>query len=144
MHNYCTWCICLMHNLLQNLPESIMKEQLIVLFFQYPNLHKVCLVPSKKDIAFMEYLDKESLDIAKDALHNYKLNGENKIKYKLLTEECATTKEKYEEAVGVHDEWKATKVKEAQLEKLKADKEAQMEKLKNLQKLEEEQKVEEK
>ncbi|PBK71391.1 hypothetical protein ARMSODRAFT_1017292 [Armillaria solidipes] len=64
--------------------------------------------------------------------------------YKVFTEERATAEEKYEEAVGAHDEWKAAKTKEAWLEKLKMDKEAQAEKLKNLQKLEEEQKAAEK
>jgi hypothetical protein len=65
---------------LQNLPETVTKDQLNALFTQYPNLHEVRLVPSKKDIAFVEYLDEESATVAKDALHNYKLDGENKIK----------------------------------------------------------------
>ncbi|KAK0500901.1 hypothetical protein EDD18DRAFT_1146487 [Armillaria luteobubalina] len=65
---------------LQNLPESVTKEQLVTLFSQYPNLHEVRLIPSKKDIAFVEYLDEGSSGAAKDALHNYKLDGENKIK----------------------------------------------------------------
>ncbi|SJL06994.1 uncharacterized protein ARMOST_10336 [Armillaria ostoyae] len=58
-----------MHDLLQNLPESITKEQLVALFSQYPNLHEVRLVPSKKDIVFVEYLDKESSGVAKDAYY---------------------------------------------------------------------------
>jgi len=65
---------------LQNLPETVTKDQLNGLFSQYPNLHEVRLVPSKKDIAFVEYLDEGSATVAKDALHNYKLDGENKIK----------------------------------------------------------------
>lgn len=65
---------------LQNLPESVTKDQLNALFSPYPNLHEVRLVPSKKDIAFVEYLDEGSATVAKDALHNYKLDGENKIK----------------------------------------------------------------
>ena len=65
---------------LQNLPESVTKDQLDALFSQYPNLHEVRLVPSKKDIAFVEYLEEGSATVAKDALHNYKLDGENKIK----------------------------------------------------------------
>jgi len=65
---------------LQNLPESVTKDQLMALFSQYPNLHEVRLIPTKKDIAFVEYLDEGSASIAKDALHNYKLDGENKIK----------------------------------------------------------------
>ncbi|KAG1840299.1 hypothetical protein DFJ58DRAFT_810870 [Suillus subalutaceus] len=65
---------------LQNLPESVTKDQLMALFSQYPNLHEVRLIPTKKDIAFVEYMDEGSAGIAKDALHNYKLDGENKIK----------------------------------------------------------------
>ena len=65
---------------LQNLPETVTKDQLNALFSQHPNLHEVRLVPSKKDIAFVEYLDEGSATVAKDALHNHKLDGENKIK----------------------------------------------------------------
>ncbi|KIY66730.1 RNA-binding domain-containing protein [Cylindrobasidium torrendii FP15055 ss-10] len=65
---------------LQNLPETATKEQLTGLFAQYPNLYEVRLIPTKKDIAFVEYMDEESSTLAKDALHNHKLDGENKIK----------------------------------------------------------------
>jgi RNA recognition motif. (a.k.a. RRM, RBD, or RNP domain) len=34
----------------------------------------------KKDIGFVEYMDEASATVAKEALHNYKLDGENKIK----------------------------------------------------------------
>jgi RNA recognition motif. (a.k.a. RRM, RBD, or RNP domain) len=47
---------------------------------RYPNLHEVRLIANKKDIAFVEYMDEGSATVAKDALHNYKLDGENKIK----------------------------------------------------------------
>lgn len=65
---------------LQNLPETVTKDQLTSLFSQYPNLYEVCMIPTKKDIAFLEYVDEGSATVAKDALHNYKLDGENKIK----------------------------------------------------------------
>ncbi|KAH7886340.1 RNA binding protein [Phlebopus sp. FC_14] len=65
---------------LQNLPESVTKDQLMALFSQYPNLYEVRLIPTKRDIAFVEYMDEGSAGVAKDALHNYKLDGENKIK----------------------------------------------------------------
>ncbi|TDL28091.1 RNA binding protein [Rickenella mellea] len=65
---------------LQNLPESVSKDQLMALFSQYPNLHEVRLIPTKRDIAFVEYMDEASATVAKEALHNYKLDGENKIK----------------------------------------------------------------
>lgn len=38
------------------------------------------MIPTKKDIAFVEYADEGSSGVAKDALHNYKLDGEQKIK----------------------------------------------------------------
>jgi len=65
---------------LQNLPENVTKDQLTALFSQYPNLYEVRLIPTKKDIAFVEYMDENSASVAKDALHNYKLDGEGKIK----------------------------------------------------------------
>ena len=47
-------------------------------------MHEVRLIPTKKDIAFVEYVDEGSATVAKDALHNYKLDGENKIKVSIL------------------------------------------------------------
>ncbi|KAI0005556.1 hypothetical protein BJV74DRAFT_805238 [Russula compacta] len=70
---------------LQNLPESVSKDQLMALFSQYPNLHEVRLIANKKDIAFVEYMDEGSATVAKEALHNYKLDGENKIKVRPFT-----------------------------------------------------------
>jgi RNA recognition motif-containing protein len=65
---------------LQNLPDTVTKDQLNALFAQYPNLYEVRLIPTKRDIAFVEFADEGSAGTAKDALHNYKLDGENKIK----------------------------------------------------------------
>lgn len=48
--------------------------------FRYPNLSEVRMIPTKKDIAFIEYADEASSTVAKEALHNYKLDGEQKIK----------------------------------------------------------------
>ena len=53
-------------------------------FPRYPNLHEVRLIPTKRDIAFVEFLDEGSAGVAKDALHNYKLDGENKIKVRTI------------------------------------------------------------
>ncbi|KAG8902167.1 hypothetical protein FRB99_004804 [Tulasnella sp. 403] len=65
----------------QNLPiETITKEILQDLFGQYPNLLDIRTVPTKKDIAFIEYADEDSATTAKDALHNNKIDGESKIK----------------------------------------------------------------
>ena len=48
--------------------------------YRYPNLYEVRLIPTKKDIAFVEYMDEVSATVAKEGLHNFKLDGENKIK----------------------------------------------------------------
>ena len=58
--------------------------QLLTDHFRYPNLYEVRLIPTKKDIAFVEFMDEGSAGVAKDALHNYKLDGENKIKVRVL------------------------------------------------------------
>lgn len=47
---------------------------------RYPNLLEVRLIPAKKDIAFVEYADEESATVAKEALHNFKIDGETKMK----------------------------------------------------------------
>ena len=51
---------------------------------RYPNLYEVRLIPTKRDIAFVEYMDEGSAGVAKDALHNFKLDGENKIKVRTV------------------------------------------------------------
>jgi U2 small nuclear ribonucleoprotein B'' len=86
----------------QNLPQDITKEALMVLFSPYvlvyscptstnvpdgiyymadrfENFYEIRMIPTKKDIAFVEYADEASATVAKDALHNSKL-GEGKIK----------------------------------------------------------------
>lgn len=65
---------------LQNLPEGTTKEDLQDVFEQHPNLLEVRLIPTKRDIAFVEYADEESATVAKDALHNFKIDGETKMK----------------------------------------------------------------
>lgn len=82
---------------LQNLPVDVTKDVLMNLFSQYvslptlidlsltsysrfDNLYEVRMIPTKKDIAFVEYVDEASATVAKEALHNYKLDGEGKMK----------------------------------------------------------------
>lgn len=65
---------------LQNLPVDITKDTLMNLFSRFDNLYEVRMIPTKKDIAFVEYVDEASATVAKEALHNYKLDGEAKIK----------------------------------------------------------------
>jgi hypothetical protein len=64
-------------------------QQLIMLMFlffwytfvcRYPNLVEVRTIPGRSNIAFVEYVDATSSGVAKDALHNYKFDGEHKIK----------------------------------------------------------------
>lgn len=91
----------------QNLPENAGKDALEVLFKQsvcfqyscsfyhiklwliffcfllgcrYANLVEVRTIPGRANIAFVEYTDAASSGVAKDALHNYKFDGEHKIK----------------------------------------------------------------
>lgn len=52
---------------------------------RYPNLLEVRLIPAKKDIAFVEYADEESATVAKEALHNFKIDGETKMKVSILS-----------------------------------------------------------
>ena len=50
------------------------------------------LIPTRRDIAFVEYMDEASATVAKEALHNYKLDSEHKIKVRLhsfLLAKCA-------------------------------------------------------
>lgn len=65
---------------IQNLPETITKEDLEKLFTPYPNLHDVRLIPGRKGIAFVEYTDEPSSTAAREALHNYKVDEEHKMK----------------------------------------------------------------
>lgn len=65
---------------LQNLPDGTTKEDLQDVFEQHPNLVEVRLIPTKRDIAFVEYADEASSTVAKDALHNFKIDGETKMK----------------------------------------------------------------
>lgn len=65
---------------IQNLPETITKEDLENIFKAYPNLHDVRLIPGRKGIAFVEYTDEASSTVAREALHNYKIDEENKMK----------------------------------------------------------------
>ena len=55
------------------------KNEKFTSHLRYPNLHEVRHIAAKKDIAFIEYLDENSATIAKEALHNFKLE-DNKIK----------------------------------------------------------------
>lgn len=50
------------------------------LTFRHPGLVEIRTIPAKKDIAFIEYADEAAATIAKDVLHNFKIDGETKMK----------------------------------------------------------------
>jgi U2 small nuclear ribonucleoprotein B'' len=80
---------------LQNLPATATKEVLEKVFKQwvtadsplsrvnstrlshrYPNLFEVRTIPTRADIAFVEYTDEAASSTARDALHNSDLDGQ--------------------------------------------------------------------
>lgn len=73
---------------IQNLLETSTKDDLENIFKAYPNLHDVRLIPGRKGIAFVEYTDEASSTVAREALHNYKIDEEHKMKVRLLSCSC--------------------------------------------------------
>jgi len=65
---------------IQNLPEGTTQDDLREVFEVYAGLVEIRTIPAKKDIAFVEFADEGSAGIAKDALHNFKIDGEVKMK----------------------------------------------------------------
>lgn len=58
---------------LQNLPENIQHAQLVELFQRHPGFREVRLIPSKRDIAFVEYEDETLAATAKVALGGFEV-----------------------------------------------------------------------
>ena len=48
--------------------------------YSHPGLVEIRSIPAKKDIAFVEFVDENAATVAKDALHNFKIDGETKMK----------------------------------------------------------------
>jgi U2 small nuclear ribonucleoprotein B'' len=69
---------------LQNLPDGTTHARLTELFAPHPGLHEVRMIPTKRDIAFVEFADETTSAVAKDALHNFRIDGEHKIKASVL------------------------------------------------------------
>ncbi len=46
----------------------------------HAGLVEIRTIPTKKDIAFIEYADEPTAIVAKEALHNFKIDGETKMK----------------------------------------------------------------
>lgn len=65
---------------IQNLPDGTTQEDLREVFEQYPGLVEIRTIAAKKDIAFVEFEGEDTATVAKDALHNFKIDGETKMK----------------------------------------------------------------
>ncbi|WWC88307.1 uncharacterized protein L201_003215 [Kwoniella dendrophila CBS 6074] len=65
---------------IQNLPEGTTSDDLREVFEVHSGLVEIRTIPAKKDIAFVEFQDENSATLAKDALHNFKIDGETKMK----------------------------------------------------------------
>jgi RNA recognition motif-containing protein len=65
---------------IQNLPEGTTQDDLREVFEVHGGLVEIRTIPAKKDIAFVEYTDDAAATVAKDALHNFKIDGEVKMK----------------------------------------------------------------
>lgn len=80
---------------LQNLPEGTTSDDLREVFelcvrflcrsiqadsHRHAGLVEIRTIPAKKDIAFVEYSDEAAATVAKEALHNFKIDGETKMK----------------------------------------------------------------
>ncbi|KAF9969449.1 hypothetical protein BGZ73_008193 [Actinomortierella ambigua] len=64
----------------QNLPDDVVEGQLVELFSRYPGFKEVRMVPGKKGIAFVEYDNEYVSETAKNALADYNISEENKMK----------------------------------------------------------------
>jgi U2 small nuclear ribonucleoprotein B'' len=47
---------------------------------RHAGLVEIRTIPAKKDIAFVEFADEATSALAKEALHNFKIDGETKMK----------------------------------------------------------------
>ncbi|WWC62966.1 uncharacterized protein I303_105564 [Kwoniella dejecticola CBS 10117] len=65
---------------IQNLPEGTTSDDLREVFEVHAGLLEIRTIPAKKDIAFVEFADENAATLAKDALHNFKIDGETKMK----------------------------------------------------------------
>ena len=47
---------------------------------RHAGLVEIRTIPAKKDIAFVEFADEDTATVARDVLHNFKIDGETKMK----------------------------------------------------------------
>lgn len=65
------------HNILfaQQLPEACTQEILVALFQQYPGYKEIRMVPGKREIAFIEFIDHIHAGVALQQLNGFKIFG---------------------------------------------------------------------
>lgn len=65
---------------LENLPEACTEEMLSMLFQQYDGFKEARTVKGRPGIAFVEFTDSYKSKLAKDALHDFQMTDNNKMK----------------------------------------------------------------
>ncbi|KAF0686643.1 Aste57867_21567 [Aphanomyces stellatus] len=65
---------------LQDVPEACNQEALSILFKQYHGFKEVRMVPGKKGLAFVEFLDEVQASIALQGLNGFKLSADERLK----------------------------------------------------------------
>ncbi|CAG8524471.1 5972_t:CDS:2 [Paraglomus occultum] len=65
---------------IQNLPADVTEQSLTALFQQYPGFKEVRMIPTKKDIAFVEYDTEPQAMAAKETLADHQISPDHKIK----------------------------------------------------------------
>ncbi|KAH9191288.1 hypothetical protein AeNC1_006737 [Aphanomyces euteiches] len=77
-----TQTVVLPHKILflQDVPEACNQEALSILFKQYHGFKEVRMVPGKKGLAFVEFLDEVQASIALQGLNGFKLSADERLK----------------------------------------------------------------
>ncbi|KAJ9579956.1 hypothetical protein L9F63_004429 [Diploptera punctata] len=65
---------------LTNLPEETNEIMISMLFNQFPGFREVRLVPNRHDIAFVEFENEMQSNVAKEALHGFKITPSHDMK----------------------------------------------------------------
>ncbi|ETV93836.1 hypothetical protein H310_12189 [Aphanomyces invadans] len=81
-HHQQSQTVVLPHKILflQDVPEACNQDALSILFKQYHGFKEVRLVPGKKGLAFVEFLDEVQASIALQGLNGFKLSAEDRLK----------------------------------------------------------------
>ena len=65
---------------LTNLPKETNEIMLPMLFNQFPSFKKECLVPGRRDMAFVEFANDEQAGAVRDALQGFKITPSHAMK----------------------------------------------------------------